>query len=269
MAVSDYFESQENPKDGYAWSLSVAPSGWWRLVEELADRIVEGACHKRDLYETWREVRDGLTTWGASDREVFQKGVIGPLFGVPSRPTPDDHLQGAIAEFLWFFITKAGTYEGRLLHLTRPKSRVTTQGGDGMEIRVLQRGSVRFRLWEIKKAVGTSTVSGACSTAYRQLDERALEYLAEYARVMEESRHPDVAALAPDMPTLWVDADDRASPGVAVTSTTMHQQGSYFNSFKSHFEQFKSPSRIRGAVILVPEYPKFCSEVRAEVWKGL
>jgi hypothetical protein len=127
-----------------------------------------------------------------------------------------------------------------------------------------------FRLWEIKKNTGTTSISSTVNTAYGQLKTKATKYLARYMTVAQDlGLPPDVSELYSRLLDHWVDASDRAAAGVAVSTSTGHLPGQCFSTFGDQFPGFVSPVRLRGMLSAIDDFPAFTEKVRGEVWRGL
>jgi hypothetical protein len=197
------------------------------------------------------------------------EAVIGPAFGLPGSPRPVDHLQGLVAEHLWFFIVKEGLDGEVVAHVEGPGVRATDAGGDGLVIHRDATGELLFRLWEIKKVVGKADVSATVTTAYNQLKARALRYLAEYTTIAATLGDHDIAMFIGRMIEAWVNAEPGASVGVAVTTSSDKVPDRCFTTFGDQFPQLTTPKRLKGMLTALDTLPDFADKVKEEVWKGL
>jgi hypothetical protein len=236
-----------------------------RIVADVAMRWqCRGAIPR---YQDWRAAIDAGAKLGAAERARVEP-FIRPAFGLPGRPIPPDHLQGHVAEYVWYILAKENVpADLALQNLEGPSFSVTTPGGDGLA--VYRRGDdvLIFRLWEIKKHDSKLHVSRTVSRAYKQLDAKAHEYLAELTTLA--SVYPDpVNHLYAAMSDLWVDRSDRAGVGVAVATSDQHLPARCFGTMHESFPDL-TIDQLDGMVVALGEFPSFAAAVRDRIWNAL
>ena len=219
MRLGDFFRSSETIAETHSWTLvshDPTSSPEDALARALADRIMEHRCRGcPHHYRAWKQhVDGGLSPSGASKAAL--NAFIEPVFGLPKNPyaIPQDHLEGFVAEQLWYFLSLEAPPEEFVIRVEPPGFASTDPGGDGLVIhRVLDR-CLMFRLWEIKKCTGASTVSSTVNTAYNQLNAQATEYLARYTAIGQELPDAELAEFYGQLIELWVEARPEAAAGV-------------------------------------------------------
>jgi hypothetical protein len=279
MRLSDFFQASENLTATHTWSLAThdpataAPQD--SLAAALADRIVEHRCRgSSHHYSAWKQRSlGGPPTLGASG-EALAKGFVGPVFGLPdgSRTIVPAHLEGYVAQMLWYFLNLESPLEETVL-IEPPGFKSTDPGGDALAIHRVQSGYLMFRLWEVKKYTGdpqsTTTVDSAVTEAYNQLNANALEYLARYTTIGPGVSDPEVQALYGQLGELWVDAGREAAAGVAVATSLCHVPNQCFTTFGTRFPRLLDPVRLRGMLTAIGDFSAFALEVREYAWKGI
>jgi hypothetical protein len=128
-------------------------------------------------YQAWKQRLEGGPPPSGSSKDALN-AFIKPVFGLPENPDviPPDHLEGFVAEQLWYFLSLEVPPE-EIVRIERPGFLPTDPGGDGLVIHRVSAGYLMFRLWEIKKCTGDSGVSSTVNTAYNQLNSLILDNL--------------------------------------------------------------------------------------------
>jgi len=246
------------------------------LVAYLADKIVEQRFVDTPHYhEAWKAHHyDGIPV----DPKI-KKAIITFLkkpFGLPEDPNsiPVNHLEGYIGEMLWYFLSmEIGTDE--IVYIDPPSFGVTEQGGDGFIIHRMESRYLMFRIWEVKKFAPSSEntsshISGTIRTAFNQLDERTLEYLAKYTVIGQKfADEPEISKFCGEIVDHWIDASPQAAAGVSVATSTEHVPTSAFSNFGQRFPGFTEPVRMKGMITAIENFSDFAQKVREYVWKGL
>lgn len=239
------------------------------LAAELADFIVELRC--RDLpglYSSWCSKRDGgthTTTHAEEKLRVF----IGLGFGLPDEnPIPADHLEGAVAESLWYALVHEFIHEDPLVYAVPPGLSASDHGSDGFVVH-RRDGELAFRLWEIKKNTGESPIGSTIGRAYRQLNSKALEYLARLIPAEQHHPDPDVRGLITRSMEHWLNGDAQAAAGVAVACSSGRLGNESFSTMGTRFPSMTRPNRLRGFLAGLGDFADFARLVQAELWKGL
>jgi hypothetical protein len=269
MKLSDHFQQKENSENTHTWVLishdkEMAPID--SLASCLADKIVEIRCIRCEHhYNTWKERASGGSPLSPSSAAALT-AFIKPIFGLENEPKPESHLEGAVAQYLWYFLTLEASSE---LTVERPGFEATDHGGDGMAIHRTQEGHLMFRLWEIKKCTGESPVSSTVNTAYNQLNSKATEYLARYMATGQETSDAELSEFYGKLVDLWIDASPEAAAGVSVATNKNNVPMTCFTTFGDQFPRFKIPKRLRGMLTAIEDFPEFSSKVQRAIWKGL
>jgi hypothetical protein len=237
-------------------------------VAIVADTAVKWQCRGAiQHYDAWREAIIAGTPLTVDARRKLVP-FIRPAFGLPEAPPPAEHLQGHVAEYVWFILAEENVPADLTLRaIEGPSFMVTTPGGDGLV--VYQRGDdvLIFRLWEIKKHHSTAGVSRTVSRALRQLDEKAEEYLAQLT-TLANTYDSDVGQLYAELSDLWLDRDERAGAGVAVSTSDDYLPKSCFGRMHKRFPEL-SIDQLAGLVVALGEFPAFASDVRDRIWNAL
>jgi hypothetical protein len=237
------------------------------LVAENALRVRFGvATHLFDIWRTAATTGVRLDQAGRSKIEPF----IDTALGLPGDPKPDDHLQGYVAEFVWFLLTREVPGHGRnIRRIEQPGFYVTAQGGDGLVVYELANRTLIFRLWEIKKHIGSRHLSGTVARAFNQLGRKGATYLAQYVALAPELE-PMLADLYGRLVDLWVDAAPSAGAGVAVgTSHSQAPRRRCFSAMQRYFPRLNHGDQLEGLIVAIGNFPAFASRVREFVWSAL
>jgi hypothetical protein len=237
-------------------------------VAIVADAAVRWQCRGAvQHYDAWRAaVAQGTQLPAEAERKLVP--FIKPAFGLPSDPPLADHLQGHVAEYVWYILARENVPAGLTLRtIEGPSFLVTTPGGDGLV--VYQRGDdvLIFRLWEVKKHDSMDGVSRTVSRALRQLDEKAEEYLAQLT-TLAVTYDADVAQLYAALSDLWLDRDERAGAGVAVSTSDQYLPRTCFGRMHTRFPAL-SVDQLDGLVVALGDFPAFASSVRDRIWSAL
>jgi hypothetical protein len=202
------------------------------------------------------------------------KGFIEPIFGLPENPDtiPLDHLEGFVSQVLWYFLYLESPPE-EIIRIEPPGFKSTDPGGDALAVHRVQSGYLMFRLWEIKKFTGDSnsstSVSSTITTAYSQLNAKALEYLARYTVTGQEIPDLELQEFYGQLVDLWLDARREAAAGISVATSLCHIPIQCFTTFGQQFPKFVDPVRLRGMLTAIGDFSAFSLKVREFVWKGI
>jgi hypothetical protein len=245
-----------------------APSAANRQAAIVADAAVQWQCRGAvQHYVAWRHAVAHDTELSADGRRKFLP-FIKPTFGLPGDPPFAEHLQGHVAECVWYILAQENVPDGLILRtIEGPSFLVTTPGGDGLVVYQREDDVLVFRLWEIKKHASTAGISRTVSRAVRQLDEKAEEYLAQLT-TLAGSYEPDVAQLYAALSDLWLDRDARAGAGVAVSTSDRYLPRSCFGRMHTRFPDL-SIEQMAGLVVALGDFPAFASSVRDRIWSAL
>jgi hypothetical protein len=272
MKLSDCFRQNETDELTHNWILvshdhNLAPIE--SLAECLADKIMEDRCigcpHH---YEAWKQRSLRGTPLSSTSYEALSRGFIKPVFGLPNQDFSSEHLQGAVSQYLWYFLVLESSAES-IERIERSGFAATDHGGDGMAIHRVPDGYLMFRLWEIKKSTGNSPVSASVNTAYEQLKTRATEYLARYTTIGQELPNTELAEFYGKLIDLWIEARPEASVGVAVSTNVDNVPSTCFTTFGDQFPRLTNPKRLKGMLTAIDDFLAFSEKVQRAVWKGL
>lgn len=273
--LSDFFELKEMEEKTYRWALAchdVHHLPLDELARALAIKIMEHRLPPH-LFKAW----EACLSEGNPLSEKMRATILAftkPAFGIPGDPNgiPIDHLEGLISQYLWYFICKEISKEP-IVKDVPPGFKSTDPGGDALMIHRIENGSLRFRLWEIKKIVhrkneSTTTANSTIAKAYEQLRQNALEYLARYTSIGQEL-DPELADFFGSLVEMWLDASPEASVGVSLNTSKDLVPPDGFHDFGEKFPEFLTPIRLFGMITAVEDFSLFSSLVREIVWKGL
>lgn len=262
------------PQTRCRWHLGTLPklpkqdveAATWLVAEELMRMRFAQAKH---LHRLWRRAATSDRRLSARNRAKIEPFVI-TAFGLPNDPLSEDHVQGLVAEYIWYLLAKDLPSKGRRIRrLEKPSYHVTSPGGDGLVTYELTTGELVFRLWEIKKHTASSNISGTIARAYGQLSARGAAYLAQYVPLAPAADQP-VAELYSKLVDLWIDAEPQAGAGVAVaTSKARAPRHRCFTNMHRHFPFLSRGDQREGLVAGIADYPRFVRRVRAFVWNAL
>ncbi|MCF6744905.1 hypothetical protein E9529_11550 [Blastococcus sp. KM273128] len=233
----------------------------------IADAILRSRCGRASIYQIWRRAALAGQTLSAEDRRRMTP-FVRDVFGLPDAPGNEDHVEGHVAEWLWYLLMWERNEDRKIVLLEPPKFTVTDSGHDGFIVYALAGLPLVFRLWELKKQVGTGTVSSTISGAYGQLQTQGERYLAQLVSVHSD-KGGELGELCGQLVDLWVEADNRAGVGVGVTSATLPPPGKAFSTMGTQFQQFAEPGQLEGLLCAVQEYHDLALAVRSYVWTAL
>lgn len=275
MKLIDYFQTSENLATTHSWTLAkhddTGNLTLEALAKFLAELIVEHKCRGcPQKYDLWKQRLDGGEEPSSTAREAL-KAFIEPTFGLPENPDfiQQDHLEGHVAEYLWYFLSAEGLTGENIVRIEPPSFAPTDPGGDGLIIHESTNADLMFRLWEIKKCSGSSTVGSTVVNAYKQLNARATKYLARYTAIGQEISDQKLADFYGQLVDLWIDARPEASAGVSAAICVTRIPTRCFTTFGKHFPQFVNPVRLQGMLTAIQDFPAFAIMVREYIWKGL
>jgi hypothetical protein len=240
----------------------------WAIAWIIADALMRTRCGKSSAYAQWRAA--ALSGSKIADRDRTKLlAFIQPVLGTPDAPGLEDHLEGYVAEWLWYLLMWERADDDRQIALLEPpKWTVTEPGPDGFVIYQLDDAPMVFRLWEIKKYTGEGAVSATVREAYGQLRRHGGRYLAQLTAI-----HADkvgaLGQLCAQLVDLWVDADDRAGAGVGVTSAAVPAPVECFTTMGTQFPQFTKAGQLEGMLCAVERYRDLACDVRRLVWSVL
>lgn len=274
MRFAQHFFTSENVKATHSWTLARhndTSSNVDDLARLLAELIMEHRCRGcLQYYKIWKQRLGGGAGLSGPATEAL-RAFIKPVFGLPENPdsVPRSHMEGYVAEYLWYFLSLDGLAGGNIARIEPPGFTATDPGGDGLIVHHNTSANLVFRLWEIKKCTGSSGVSLTVRNAYRQLDAKATEYLARYTAIGQEIADATLSAFYGQLVDLWIDAKPEAAAGVSVATSLVLCPNRCFTTFGKKFPRFTNPVRLRGMLTAIGDFSEFVNKVREYIWTGL
>ena len=274
VRFAQHFFTSEKVEATHSWTLarhSDTSSNVDDLAHLLAELIMGHRCRGcPQYYRMWKQRLDGGKGLSSPAAEALS-AFIKPVFGLPENPdsVDRDHMEGYVAEYLWYFLSLDGLAGGNIVRIEPPGFTATDPGGDGLIIHHHASANLMFRLWEIKKCTGDSKVSHTVGNAYRQLDAKATEYLARYTAIGQEIADTALSDFYGQLVDLWIDAKPEAAAGVSVATSLARCPNRCFTTFGKNFPRFTDPIRLRGMLTAIADFPKFANKVREYIWTGL
>lgn len=273
MTLTHFFSITTRAAKDYSWarydynnSLGLTSA----LAASLADQIVRLRCKRCTAhYASWQAAAAGGQKPTGPTLDALH-AYLSPAIGLPgSAPVSENHLEGLIAEHLWYFLITSEATLNNTIHVEPPSFKPTDHGGDGLSVRRNGDGSLTFFLWEIKKRVGKGRVSGTINQAALQLKTEALEYLARYTCTADLTGDPALEDLFAHLVEYWEQASPSASAGIAVASNLSNASNRCFTSLPKHLATLTSPPRLVGKLTTFGDFSAFTLAVRDRVWTGL
>jgi hypothetical protein len=193
--------------------------------------------------------------------------VSSESIGTPAKKARAEHLEGFVAEHIWHLLTteNALTY-GIPVRVDGPDWSVTDSGGDGLAV-YRPAGTLVFRLWESKAHTGDGAVRDVVNGACRQVDSKALRYLARFSKVGQSLDDRELQDFYGRLPELWRRAEREAGAGISVATATDETSDCFGNC--PNYWKFTHDDQRQGLVVTIEDYAAFAELVRDELWKGL
>lgn len=197
--------------------------------------------------------------------------VASECIGTPEEPAYHEHLEGFVAEHIWHLLTTENAFMfGTPVRVEGPDWSVTDSGGDGLAV-YRRDGALVFRLWESKAHGGEGTVRDVVNRACRQVDSKALRYLARFSKVGQAGSglddDPELQGFYGRLPELWRQAAPEAGAGISVATASKETSGCFDNC--PSYWGFTHDDQRQGLVVRIEDYAAFATLVRKELWKGL
>jgi hypothetical protein len=271
--LADVFGLQQGPGNVQCrWQLgqlqgsTEVEAAAWHLAEKIMEFRCGGATQ---TYEAWRRCATGGAELSSTER-VSVAAFVKTGFGLRGTPAPADHIQGYVAEFIWFLLARERPGEDRsVAHVEPPKAHVTAPGADALVIYRISGAPLFFRLWEIKKHASSAHLSKTVGRAAAQLSRNGIEYLAQLVPAAPRDDSA-VAELYGQLVDLWRDADARAGVGVAIATSLEHApRRRAFSTMHTQFPLLDRDGQLEGLVAAIADFPQFAERVRGFVWSGL
>jgi hypothetical protein len=255
--------------DGHRWAEARLPperrdEAAFRVATHIAWQRCDGA---PQYFSAWHQRYDGGTPHSAEMLDCLIAFLGSESIGTRAAPASHVHLEGFVAEHIWHLLILEDTLAlGTLVRVDGPDWSVTDSGGDGLEVHRVGADLV-FRLWESKAHTGEGTVREVVNGACRQIDSKALRYLARFSKVGQSLANEELQHFYGSLPQLWREGSRAAGGGVSV-STKSDAVGDCFANFPTYWTFTDSDQRL-GLVIVIDDYAAFANLVREHLWKGL
>ncbi|WP_346621537.1 hypothetical protein [Blastococcus montanus] len=233
----------------------------------VADAIMRSRCGKSPVYDEWRAaVLSGTPASAAVQRRLL--AFTRSVFGTTEKAGSDDHVQGHVAEWLWYLLMRERSDDPRRIVLFEPpKFSVTEPGPDGFIVYETDGAPLVFRLWELKKHAGAGKVDKTVRDAYGQLRTEGDRYLAQLTGIHSD-KDGALGELIAQLVDLWEEADSRAGVGVGVTSGSPAPKRC-FSTMGTQLKKFGAPGQLEGMLFTVEDYVDLAANVRKFVWNAL
>ena len=236
----------------------------------LACSIARRRLYDERLFQSWHSRAKGEIdeVLNGVDPRVMQAALLENV-GSPTKPAIDQHFLGLVAEGIWQgVIADTDVGLGTPIRVESHDWSVTDPGGDGLTV-YGSNGHYCYRLWESKYHGSDDalrhTVNGAC----RQVETRALSYLARFSLVAQYLAHDQqLAAFYGRLAEFWADKDSAAGVGIVVGTDSSRGEGGdgCFEGMTAYFEL--TAEQHLGHLNLVDGFRTFAESVRHVLWKG-
>ena len=236
----------------------------------LACSIARRRLPDERLFQSWHsratgEIDEDLR---GVDSQVMQAALLENV-GSPAEPAIDQHLFGLIAEGIWQeVIADTDVGLGIPIRVESHDWSVTDPGGDGLTV-YESNGNYCYRLWESKYHGDDGKLRETVNKACRQVDMRALSYLARFSVVAQYlADDKQLAAFYGRLAELWADKDPAAGVGVVVGADSSREEDGKgcFEGMTAYFEL--TADQHQGHLNLVDGFRPFVKSVRRFLWKG-
>lgn len=244
----------------------------------IADRaaiawiIADAAMRQRGggskVHATWRTAAlSGVKLTG--NEHSLVAAFVEAVFGLPPHGKSEDHLVGHVAEWMWFLHASETVDPTRTpVLLEAPKFNVTEPGADGFVVfHETATGNHHYRLWELKKHTAAGPISATVTSAYDQLDQKAMRYLAQQVSIHSKIAGP-VGELCSQLVDFWQKSHYRAGVGVGVT-TASAPPAKCFTTMGRRFPGFDRPGQLEGLLLSVEDLAGIAKDVRGYLWTVL
>jgi len=241
----------------------------------IADRaaiawiIADAAMRQRgggsNVHTTWRTAALGGTKLAGNEQKRVA-AFVDAVFGLPPHGKSEDHLVGHVAEWMWFLHAAETVDPTRIpVVLEAPKFNVTEPGADGFIVfHETATNEHHYRLWELKKHTAAGPVSATVTSAYNQLDLKAMRYLAQQVSIHSTIAGP-IGELCSQLVDFWLESHDRAGVGVGVT-TASAPPATCFTTMGRRFPGFDRPGQLEGLLLSVEDLAEIAKDVRRYLW---
>lgn len=269
LPLSDLLSLTVQEADGHRWAearLAAEHRGEaaLRIASHIAWHRCDGALQ---YFEAWYQRYNGGPPHSDEFLDCLAAFIASESIGTPADPAPQVHLEGFVAEHIWHLLTLEDALAlGSLVRVDGPDWSVTDSGGDGLAVHRVDSGLV-FRLWESKAHTGDRTVREVVNGACRQIDSKALRYLARFSKVGQSLPDEELQRFYGSLPQLWREGSPAAGGGVSV-STKSNAVADCFTNLHTYWPFTANDQRL-GLVVVIDDYASFAELVREHLWKGL
>lgn len=271
LSVAVFQTSDHGPRNPWRCLVCSEGADIDQLAADLAEAIVKLRCRwcPASHLQHWLDVRSGGAPLAPETTALREFINIG--FGLPQKQVPDDHLEAAVAEHLWYFIAVDEATGTDTCFVTPPSLEPTEHGADSIVLHSPSSGRRYFRLWELKKNTGSSRVSDTVSQAYDQIEANARSYIARQMMDPPAEIKTDPAAVQwwQEMMDFWDRRSREAGVGVSVATSVSKLPRRCFSTFQKRFPALSLSHQLLGALMAVGDFPAFARLVRDELWKGI
>ena len=236
----------------------------------LACSIARRRLPDERLFQSWHSRATGEKDEDLSgvDSSVMQAALLENV-GSPTEPAIDQHLWGLVAEGIWQgVIADTDVGLGTPIRVESHAWSVTDPGGDGLTV-YGSNGHYCYRLWESKYHGNDEVLRGTVNSACRQVETRALSYLARFSLVAQYlADDQQLATFYGRLAELWADKAPAAGVGIVVgTDSSREESGEgCFEAMTTYFEL--TAEQHQGHLNLVDGFRTFAESVRHALWKG-
>lgn len=240
------------------------PAAASRIAAEIAYLRCGGA---PQYYDAWLGRWAGGAEHSGELLACLEAFVASESIGTPDHPAVQVHLEGFVAEHLWYLlVVEDALNRGVPLRVEGPDWSVTDSGGDGLAI-YRDGDELSFRLWESKAHSGEGNVRDVVNGAARQINLKAFRYLARFSKIGQSVEEVALKEFYGRLVDLWRDSDTKAGGGVSV-ATAAHEIQDCFGGIH-HYWSFVNVDQRQGIVVVVPDFAEFARLVREQLWRGL
>jgi hypothetical protein len=190
VAFKDFFTSELVLEDTHAAVVLTADGATRQdAANWIASSIARTRMGNSPAYlEAWEQRRQGGPEHSPDQKAVLEAFIASEAIGPPAAPAVAVHLEGLVAEHIWYELIREGDVplEFEILRVEEPSWSPTDSGGDGLVVYRAE-DDLAFCLWESKAHGGGSTrvrdvVNGAC----RQVEKKAIRYLARMSKLGQD-----------------------------------------------------------------------------------
>ena len=279
MTLGNFFDLSDSTKKDYR---NIARTHLFNKISIddlailLAEKIVGYRCQScMHHFEAWKNKLNNNTPLSHFSYKALRAFIV-PTFGDPDDNSTEpniDHLEGFIGEWLWYFLLIESPFE-KIVYDIPPGFQSTDPGGDSFYVFKDEDEDLSFRLWEMKKFAprkkdSSQDIRRTINNAYKQLNGKALEYLARIVSTEQDISKPDLKIFIGGLVDMWIDASPHASSGISITTSNNHITNNCFDNFIKYFPNCNNPNQLLGMITGVDDFSYFVQKVKEIVWKGL